>query len=151
MKRIIWMLLCLLPAIAFAKDTDAIQKQYLSRLTDNGEAILKLESDQALNYSRLSTQRKLELLEVQYRGRVPSDVREARQKLESDDARFKEKISELEKERENLKLDALKYYRGKLPKSLDKKWGAEDQRYMVERMRIIRQTTAEIEKAGASQ
>lgn len=61
-------------------------------------------------------------LDLDYKGRISDDLRIQEQDTKNEETRIKEDISKLEQDRDNLKLDAAKYYRGKLPKSLEKKW-----------------------------
>lgn len=44
------------------------------------------------------------------------------QDAKNEETRIREEISKLEQDRDNLKLDAAKYYKGKLPKSLEEEW-----------------------------
>ncbi len=53
-----------------------------------------------------------------------------RDKLENEEARTKENIKNLNRDKENLKLDALKFYNGKMPKWLSEKWQEEEANHL---------------------
>ena len=125
-------------------EPDANQKQYLQQLIANSNEILKLEEEYITNYRRIRSQRQLEMLELKSRGRVPSNVEMDGQNLEKENARILSEQSRLEKDRENIKLDTLKFYKGKIPRWLDEKWDSEDHRFITERIKIIEKMNTEL-------
>lgn len=114
---------------AASDEGDELQRQYLVKLMkiDLGLEIAHIQLRG--NFEQSKSHQKSELLELQYRGRIPHDVEMRGQELKDEEARTEENIKDLEREKENLKLDALKFYNGKMPKWLSKKWQKEETDY----------------------
>jgi hypothetical protein len=123
MRYLIFLFL-LLPVLGFASD---MPQTILDQQSEINRDILKAYQDLASARHELRTQRQLSALDSQYRGRgslpadnkVPDAVREVRQ--------CEERIADLERRKGNLKIDAAKYYEGKLPASFLKSWDEEEQ------------------------
>lgn len=110
-------------------EPDEIQKQYLKKL-ENMNLELEVASINEIGCFRFSEiQHKRELLDLQYRGRISRDVEKSRQELEDKKEKAKTKIEEVEKAKVDLRLDALKYYNGKMPIWLSKEWSEEESRH----------------------
>lgn len=126
----------------FKKDMAAreIQRQYYFNLLRINGDLQQQHINIKYYYKQIRLQQQEESLELSYRGRVPYSVSSKRQKLEDDRVKSEDKIKELEKEKDNLKLDALKYYQGSMPKSLSDQWSEEEKRYSD----FIKQYTEEL-------
>lgn len=128
------------------KNSDELQKQYFDKLWHINMAI----KDEHFNQRMLSIQNKSHhkkvMLELNYRGRIPHDVEMEGQELKDRDMRTKEKINNLEREKENLKLDVLKYYNGKMPKWLLGRWQEEESRYNKYMENYIQEMKEELNK-----
>jgi len=108
---------------------DDIQKQYLERLI-NTNAELKHAYLTLLKNVRLTQlQHERIMLELKYRGRVPRDVEAIGQEIKDEERRTEDKKRDLEKDKDNLKLDALKYYHGKMPNWLSQKWNEKEEKH----------------------
>lgn len=108
---------------------DDIQKQYLSRLFDINFEVESAYRTLLFNFRRDKIQHAMEMNELRYRGRIPYDVQMKGQELKDEKTRTEGKIKDLKREKENLKLDALKYYNGEMPKWLSEKWQKEESRH----------------------
>ena len=120
-----------------AKDSgkgDEIQAQYYKRLLSIDSDLLKLEDDNSVYYFAQDSTRKLELLESQYLGHETNETQMREVKNDLENSRIVAKTAELEKARADLKLDALKYYKGKMPKWLKGVWNKEDGDFGAERL-----------------
>jgi hypothetical protein len=149
MKKLIMsaviLVLGLLSVESGAKDIgrpDDIQTQYIEQLKTIDNDILKLYFDQEMNDAHTKTQQQMELLEVSYRGRVPLELQIKRAEIEADQTRIYSETSKLEKNRETLKLDALKYYKGQMPKWLKNAWDKEMSKYLAEQSKKLSQRAA---------
>lgn len=119
-----------LPDTNQPEQSDEIQQQYLKSLK-----IINLELDIeniaiSKDYKLFKLQDERELLELNYRGKISYTAKMDRDKLENEEARTKENIKNLNRDKENLKLDALKFYNGKMPKWLSEKWQEEEANHL---------------------
>jgi septal ring factor EnvC (AmiA/AmiB activator) len=89
---------------------DEIQEQYIKRLRD-------INSQLQDEHRTLFTIRK--------------GLSFDRHRVEDREAKSEAKIKELEKEKDNLKLDALKYYHGKMPGWLSENWKFQEDIYLA--------------------
>jgi len=123
MRYLIFLFL-LLPAFWFAAD---MQQTYLDQQSDINRDILKGYRDLAMARKELKTQRQLGALDTQYRGRgsLPADtgVTDAAREVKQ----CEQRIADLERRKENLKIDATNYYKGELPDSFIKEWDEAEQ------------------------
>jgi hypothetical protein len=116
------------PPVADDKPDD-IQKQYLSRLSDINFEVESAHLTLLFNFRRNKIQHAMVMNELRYRGRIPNDVQMKGQELKDEKTRTEGKIKDLKREKENLKLDALKYYNGKMPEWLSEEWQKEESRH----------------------
>jgi cytoplasmic iron level regulating protein YaaA (DUF328/UPF0246 family) len=134
MKRFFLIICCLLiPGLCFAaskkkvtQEPDEMQQTYIDSLRDNSEQLIKTYRNLELNDLKMRNQRKLENLELDYRGKIPKEVTESGKKLEDEEKDFNTSKTKLEQARKDLKMDAMKYYKGKLPKWLKDEWMQEE-------------------------
>lgn len=106
-----------------------IQTQYYFNLLRINTELKQQHSNLKYYYKQIRLQGEEERLELSYRGRIPYSVSVKRQKLEDDRVKAEDKIKDLEKEKDNLKLDILKYYSGSMPTYLSDKWTEEENKY----------------------
>lgn len=113
-----------IPVFGFAAD---MQQTYLDQQSDINRDILKEYRNLALARKELKTQRQLSALDTQYRGRgsLPTDSKVADAAREV--KQCEQRIADLERRKGNLKMDATKYYEGKLPASFIKDWDEAEQ------------------------
>ena len=129
--------------------SDDIQTQYIERLSKTHHDLLELADDKITNAFKKNTQRKLETLELQYKNRVPLDLQLKRKKIDDEDIRIQAKTSDLEKSIEDLRLDALKYYKGKMPVWLKKEWEKETLKFAREQLKKSEEGLKQAEELAA--
>ena len=105
---------------------DDIQKQYLERLSNINLELKKAYITLLLNVRQTRLQHERTMLELGYRGSIPHDVEARGQEIKDEEIRTEDKKTNLERDKANLKLDVLKYYNGKLPEWLSRKWQEEE-------------------------
>ena len=122
--RYLTFLFLFIPAFGFTAD---MQQTYLDQQSDINRDILKEYRDLALARNELKTQRQLSALDTQYRGRgsLPTDSKVADAAKEV--KQCEQRIADFERRKENLKIDATKYYEVKLPASFIKDWDEAEQ------------------------
>jgi hypothetical protein len=120
MKRALFMIVFLtsISGSAYCAVLDEVQGQYMTSMSNITVSIAQQRTQLILNYDQKNLQRKREFEELRYRGYIPLSVKLEGRNLEAEGASIEEKISNLEKEREALRLDMLKYYKGSLPDAL---------------------------------
>ncbi len=107
-----------------------LQMQYMSKLRRINLNIKNAYIDLKYNDQMLKLQQREELNELSYRGRVPRSVEEKKDKINADNKNANDKIKKLEMDKEDLKLDALKYYKGNLPAELSENWNKEESEHI---------------------
>lgn len=146
MKRFFLIICCLLiPALCFAaskkkvtQKPDEMQQTYIDSLRDNSEQLKNTYNNLELNDKKMRNQNKLEKLELDFRGYIPKETTEGRKKLEDDEQTLNTSKTKLEQARKDLKMDAMKYYKGKLPKWLKDEWMQEEIKSSSEILTILR-------------
>ena len=122
--RYLILLFLFIPAFGFAAD---IQQDYLDQQSNLNRDILKEYQDLAMARFELKKQRQLSSIDTPYRGRgsLPTDsgVADAAREVKQSEQR----ITDLERKKEDLKIEATKYYKGELPDSFIKKWDEAEQ------------------------
>ena len=106
-----------------------MQQTYLEQQSNINRAILNEYRHLSLARKELKRQRQLSALDTPYRGRgsLPTDtgVTDAANEVKQ----CEQRIAELERRKENLKIDATNYYKGELPKSFIKEWDEAEHAY----------------------
>lgn len=129
-------LFCVLnPPIAKADD---MEDDFRTRLFDFKIEIIKKSADLKRAYIRSDAQNEREILDLQYRGRVSSDLRDQGYRNE-DNKRLAEKdYEQLGKEIKVLKTEINKYYKGKTPRALKAKMTEVDKLYLEEHVNAMK-------------
>lgn len=107
-----------------------IRSQYIRKLLTLNSAIIRENYNLLYNYEKTALHLEEERNELAYRGRIPYVVKLKGKELEDDKNRIKSKIEELKNDKDDLRMDALKYYRGKLPLELKKAWNEQEKNYI---------------------
>lgn len=113
-------------AASVDNEPDELQKQYLERLKKINYRLTNEHLTSVKNARLDMIQTKLELLKLRSLGRIPLDVKMQRQELKDEEIRTEANIRNLDEQKENLKLDVLKFYSGEMPKWLSEKWQEEE-------------------------
>jgi hypothetical protein len=123
MRYLIFLFL-VIPAFGFAAD---MQQTYLEQQSDINRGIIQEYKDLALARKELKRQRQLSALDTQFRGRgsLPTDrgVTDATNEVKQ----CEQRIADLERRKEKLKIDATRDYKGELPNSFIREWDEAEQ------------------------
>jgi len=115
-----------MPVLGSAAD---MQQTYLDQQSDINRDMLKEYRKLAFARKELERQRQLSAFDTPYRGRgsLPTDtgVTDAANEVEQ----CKQRIVELERRKENLKIDAAKYYKGEILNAFIKEWDEAEKAY----------------------
>lgn len=95
--------------------TDEIGGQYLDKQRNINNKSRQLHLDLRLVQNKLSFNSDKSLLETKFRGTSSLGLKVDELKLEQEKNRIESNINELEKQKEDLVLDAFKFYKGKEP------------------------------------
>ncbi len=123
-----------------------IQKGYISQLKRINSDLLNKHTILAGNYyaSKLANARMK--LSIERGTSIPAYVGEVLQTLSTQRVNIDTEISQLEKKKENLKLNVNSFYDGKVPRWLFKEWDEEEKEYTESFNRIYDATSELIEK-----
>ena len=108
---------------------DDIQKQYINNLS-NINAELESIYPESFRYEKLfALNHEMKILNLKLYGKILPKTESDEIRYRDEDEKFKAKEKKLKNDKNNLKLDALKFYKGKMPTTLKKKWDQEEKRH----------------------
>lgn len=115
-----------------------IRMQYMSKLRKINYEIQLEHINLKYNDKKRDIQYREELInDLAYRGRVPYSAEKKRDRIEDEEKYSNEHIKKLEMEKEDLKLDAIKYYKGTLPPEFSKEWNETESEHNEALTRIM--------------
>jgi hypothetical protein len=138
MKKVIFLMVASVISMVFyadvyAKDKgqpDDIQTQYIERQRTLNDDLIQMGKDQAICDIHIEMVQQLELIDAKM-GRSSLDTRIKRKEVDLEQSRINSSTQELRKNRDDLKLDALKYYKGKMPTWLKSEWDKEQKKFEI--------------------
>ena len=112
---------------SLASAQDDLQREYLTKLSAINSEIKRLCPQLLQNEERGERLDELYFLDLRaHNFKTSANQRRLEQELKDDRERYKTKIEGLKNDKDNLKLDILKYYSGKMPDWLKEEWSKEE-------------------------
>lgn len=113
-----------------------IQAQYMSKLRKINQEIRLEYINLKYNEKQRYIQNQEESNELAYRGRVPYSVEKKRDRIVEENRYINENIKKLKMGKDDLSLDAIKYYKGSLPAEFSKEWNETEAKHNEELNKI---------------
>ncbi len=111
--------------------TDDTQKQYIDKLVRINTELRKQHAAFARNYNITRSYYEKMNSDLQWGyAEIPAYMLKNMQDLADEKSRIEGKVTELEKEKEEMKSDALSHYNGRMPDWLSQKWAEEEKNYL---------------------
>jgi len=108
---------------------DDIQNQYINNLS-NINAELENIYQKYYKYQKLyALNQELKIINLKSSGKISPEAERQETKYRDEEESLKKRRKELKNDKNSLKLDALKFYKGKMPAALKKKWDEEEKRH----------------------
>lgn len=126
----------LLASVSICIEIDEIQKDYLNKISGYDSEIYHKSSKVNQAAITLKSQEDREKLEMQYRGRVPKNMKTDTYRAKDEFIVAKKEFDDLGKEINNFKSEMLKYYKGELPQLLKGSMNITSEYYNKARERV---------------